>query len=255
VKFFVLVSNSVREAMRRRSLQVTLAASVIFVLGLGVWGQDWAAEHGATLQRFATWAGMRYIGFFGALLTCFVSMAAIPSDLEHGTAAFVLSKPVARYQFLLAKFVGVVLVIALNLLVVALVTFGVIYYYQRQLDFEVAGNLLRLGAALLSLASATLTLSTFLPAPMAGFLGLGIYGLGKWPGIVNILAQKAHGIAPVYWLLRGIHAILPNLGKLNYEAPLIKVSSSQIAQGAIGTFAFTIGMLILAMLIFGRKEL
>lgn len=255
MKFFVLVSNSVREAVRRRSLLVTLAASIIFVLGLGVWGQDWAAKHGATLQRFATWAGMRYIGFFGALLTCFVSMGAITSDLEQGTAAFVLSKPVARHQFVLAKFAAVVLVIALNLLVLSAVTFGIIYYYQRQLDFEVAGNLLRLGVALLSLASSTMTLSTFLPAPMAGFLGLGIYGLGKWPGIVSLLAERARGIAPLYWLLRGIHAILPNLGKLNYEAPLIKVSSSQVAQGVVEALAFTIGMLILGVLIFGRKEL
>jgi ABC-type transport system involved in multi-copper enzyme maturation permease subunit len=198
---------------------------------------------------------MRYIGFFAALLTCFVSMAAIPSDLEQGTAAFVLSKPVGRHQFLLAKFAAVVFIVGLNLLALSLVTFGTIYYYQRQLDLEIGGNLLRLGVALLSLASATLMLSTFLPAPMAGFLGLGIYGLGKWPGIVSILAQSTRGIPPLYWLLRGIHAILPNLGKLNYEAPLIKISSSQIAEGLVETLAFTIAMLILAMLIFGRKEL
>lgn len=61
------------------------------------------------------------IALFGMLITVFISASVIPNEVENRVIYTVLSKPVRRFQYLLGKFLGVQLIILINLgLMVAL---------------------------------------------------------------------------------------------------------------------------------------
>ncbi len=57
---------------------------------------------------------------FGILLALLMSMGAVAQEKERGTAALVLSHPLARSTFLLAKFAALAVLFAVNLLLAAL---------------------------------------------------------------------------------------------------------------------------------------
>lgn len=57
---------------------------------------------------------------FGILLALLMSMGAVAQEKERGTAALVLSHPLSRLTFLLAKFVALTILFAVNLLLAAL---------------------------------------------------------------------------------------------------------------------------------------
>src|SRR5262249_60306943 len=57
---------------------------------------------------------IRTLSFFGALLTMFITMNAIPLEIDRRTVYTLLSKPLERYQFVLGKFLGCLLLLALR---------------------------------------------------------------------------------------------------------------------------------------------
>lgn len=55
------------------------------------------------------------IAIFGVLITIFTSASVVPNEVENRVIYTVLSKPVRRFQYLLGKFIGVQLIVLINL--------------------------------------------------------------------------------------------------------------------------------------------
>ena len=55
------------------------------------------------------------ISIFGVMITIFISAAAVPTEVDNKVVYTILSKPVRRYQHLLGKFLGVQMIVLLNL--------------------------------------------------------------------------------------------------------------------------------------------
>jgi len=248
-----LVANTVREALRRRSLQVTLVVSALFMLGLAALGHRWAVTHAEELSRFSTWAAMRYISFFAALLTTFAAMGLVPAELEGRTVSMLITKPLGRWQFVVVKFLAAEVMVAANILVLALVTLVTALWWRVAPDPAVPRNLAMLFVGLSTLAATIVALSVITSAPSAAILGLGWYGLAKWPGVVTQLAASSP--PPLSWLLQGIHFLLPDLAKLNFEAPLFQVPANQVREGLVSAAVAIAFWLAVGILAFRRKEL
>lgn len=103
-----------------------------------------------------------------------ISMAAVSSERERGTLAFLLSKPVGRGSFLAGKLAGLGATIALGMLVAAIAA-----YLYTTLLFAPPGpgfGLLCLASFLSLLVFATITLAASVvtgSAVAAGGIGLG----------------------------------------------------------------------------------
>jgi ABC-type transport system involved in multi-copper enzyme maturation permease subunit len=180
-------------------------------------------------------------------------MSLVPAELETGTVSMLITKPLGRCRFMLTKFVAAELIVALNLLVLALVTFATVLWWGVEFDLTLLRNLGALFLALSTLTAAIMAFSVITTAPSAAILGLLFYGLAKWPGIVTQIA--AHSPAPLSWLLAAVHALLPDLGKLNFEAPLLQVPPQEMLQGALSALLSIAIWLALGIWAFNRKQL
>lgn len=176
---------------------------------------------------------------FGVLLAVLLAMGALAREKERGTAAMVLSKPVSRADFLLAKFVALTLVFGLCLALA-----GLACYYYTVLLFEgarearfVEMNLL-LGLFIEFYLAVTLLGSTVTRSQVAaGGLGL---------GVVFVMA---------------ILGALPWLGDYMPTALLDWARALMAGTGepAWGAVAVSLGMIIVclgaALAVFERQEL
>ena len=109
-QFFTIAANAFMELIRQPVFLLLMTGSVLFELFLAVPYYFALGDEPKLVQNSAL-AVMLLSGLFGAVLNASASLAR---EIRVGTALAVLSKPIGRAQFLLAKFVG--LAAALTLL-------------------------------------------------------------------------------------------------------------------------------------------
>ena len=101
-QFLTIAANAFMELVRQPIFLLLLTGSVLFELFLAV-PYYFAFGDEPKLVENSVLAVMLLAGLFGAVLSASASLAR---EIRTGTALAVLSKPVGRAQFLLAKFAG-----------------------------------------------------------------------------------------------------------------------------------------------------
>ena len=101
-QFLTITANAFMELVRQPIFLLLLTGSVVFELFLAV-PYYFAFGDEPKLVENSVLAVMLLSGLFGAVLSASASLAR---EIRSGTALAVLSKPVSRAQFLLAKFAG-----------------------------------------------------------------------------------------------------------------------------------------------------
>jgi ABC-2 type transport system permease protein len=133
---------------------------------------------------------------FGILLALLMSMGSVAQEKERGTAALILTRPVSRGTFLLAKFAGLTVTFAASLLLAAL---GCWYYTYLLFEALPWGAFLAQNALMLTVfmvyVAMTLLCSTLVKSQSAaGGLAFGglivLAGLGAFPSLVDYLPGK-----------------------------------------------------------------
>src|SRR5881296_2024872 len=109
-QFITIAANAFMELVRQPVFLLLMTSSVVFQILLAT-PYYFAFGDEPKLVKNSTLAVMLLAGLFGAVLSASSSLAR---EIRAGTALAVLSKPVGRAQFLIAKYVG--LAVALILL-------------------------------------------------------------------------------------------------------------------------------------------
>src|SRR5258708_39979133 len=101
-QFFTIAANAFMELIRQPIFLLLMTGSVLFEIFLAVPYYFAFGDEPKLIENSAL-AVMLLSGLFGAVLSASSSLAP---GIRSGTALAVLSKPVSRAQFLLAKFAG-----------------------------------------------------------------------------------------------------------------------------------------------------
>jgi ABC-type transport system involved in multi-copper enzyme maturation permease subunit len=121
-QFLTIASNAFMELVRQPVFLLLMTSSALFELFLAT-PYYFAFGDEPKLVKNSTLAVMLLAGLLGAVLSASASLAR---EIRGGTALAVLSKPIGRAQFVLAKYAGLILALAvlcyINLLVALLAT-------------------------------------------------------------------------------------------------------------------------------------
>jgi ABC-type transport system involved in multi-copper enzyme maturation permease subunit len=71
--------------------------------------------------------GLACMSIFGALIAIFLGIGLVSKEIEKRTVYTIISKPIDRYQFILGKYLGLVLTLLANVGVMALGLIGLAY--------------------------------------------------------------------------------------------------------------------------------
>src|SRR5579883_1297458 len=119
-QFVTIATNAFMELVRQPVFLLLMTCSAVFEIFLAT-PFYFAFGDEPKLVKNSVLAVMLLAGLFGAVLSASASLAR---EIRSGTALAVLSKPIGRTQFLLAKFVGLAMALTVityvNLLVALL---------------------------------------------------------------------------------------------------------------------------------------
>lgn len=108
-QFITIATNAFMELVRQPIFLLLMTSSAVFEIFLAT-PYYFAFGDEPKLVKNSTLAVMLLAGLFGAVLSASASLAR---EIRAGTALAVLSKPVGRAQFLLAKYAGLLLALTL----------------------------------------------------------------------------------------------------------------------------------------------
>ncbi len=256
--FSSLALGVVRDALHRKVFYVLLALALAMFMMVPA-----LPSSGVGVQLDLLRDGfLGLISLMSFLLAVILSSGVIYRDLERRTAYFVLSKPVSRRLYYLAKFTGVMVIVALALAFSYLV--GILFIYVKFGVFNpgIWKALFTIFLESALLASFTLLLSVHASPVVSCFGTLLFYVVCNIKGEYLSRAMSDASLNPLLRVLSGIaYYILPNLGSLNVNETVahgersFPLEAADLLAMLLMAAAFTSISLAVGVWLFRRREI
>ncbi|OLD79868.1 MAG: hypothetical protein AUF67_14490 [Acidobacteria bacterium 13_1_20CM_58_21] len=252
----VVALNTFREAVRDRVLYSLVFFALLMMAAAVAVGQVSIGIE----QTVIVSLGLSAISVIGVLISVFIGVALVSKEMDKRTLYALLAKPVRRWEFLLGKFGGLVLTLAVNTAAMALGLLLVMLYVKHSLERSDAVVLVAVYFILLKLAlivALALLFSCFTTPLLAILFTVGLYIVGLYVQELRDLPVEVMSPAMAAftkWLSR----LLPNFENFNVMAMAAHgraVPGALILQNTLYAVVYCTIVLTAAAVVFSRRNL
>jgi Cu-processing system permease protein len=224
------------------------------------------------LGKVAVDMGLSATSIFGLMIIFFLGINLISKDLDKLTVYMVVGRPIARWQYVVGKFLGLSLILLISILIlgaisalsVILATLGKSEAYIPR-DFSWLGFGIALGYQYISLnlitaftlLFATLTSSAF----VAMLLSMATYFIGQnIELLIKLLASQRYfeHTAQIEQMAKALYWAFPNLSAFDLKTAAaygLPLDPGYLAWTLVYGLVYTVLMLMLTSYLFHRREL
>lgn len=250
-----IARNAFREAVRDR----VLYNLVIFVLLLTV-GAIFLGEISAEQEaKIIVDLGLGAILLFGTFIAIFVGTGLVYKEIERRTLYAILAKPVGRGEFLVGKYLGLCLTLAVNVAVMGLGVSLALLYVRRGYDplvLHVWPAIALIYVELLIIVAVALLFSAFSSPALSALLTFAVFVIGHFSADMRTLAA-ATGTKAARIFFGVLFYLLPNLSHYTQITDaghgLMPSPSAFVAAVAYAVIYITV-LLAAATFIFNRRN-
>ena len=252
----VVALNTFREAVRDRVLyNLVFFALLMMVAAIAVGQISIGIE-----QIVIVSLGLSAISVIGLLISVFLGVALVSKEMDKRTLHALLAKPVRRWEFLLGKFGGLVLTLAVNTAAMALGLLLAMLYVKHSLERSDATVLVAVYFILLKLAlivALALLFSCFTTPLLAILFTAGLYTVGLYVQELRNLPLELLSPAMTAFT-KWLSYLLPNFENFNVMAMAAHgraVPGALILQNTLYTVVYCTIVLAIASVVFSRRNL
>lgn len=262
-----------REGMRKKTLIGFLLLSLLVILGSTFMTAFMTeASIGENIQASADTKIIKdicvsAISVFGILITIFISASVVPSEVENRVIYTILSKPIRRFQYLLGKFIGVQLIVIINLVLMTMLFFVALLIKEDVLPTLLLWSALLTYFQFLIVSSFTFAISCLSSSSVMPTIGgLFIFITGNLTEYLKDVSNRAgSGDGFLDQLLgnvaKGLYALLPNLKSFSLRTEILYLPANDPPTDVMIPNLIAYGLLyglagyFLAFWFFRRREL
>ncbi|MGI9035345.1 MAG: ABC transporter permease [Pyrinomonadaceae bacterium] len=248
-----IARNTFREAVRDRVLY-NLVFFVLLITAAAVFLGELTAGNEA---RVIVNLGLTAILLFGAFIAIFVGIGLVSKEIERRTVFAIFSKPVARGEFIVGKYLGLCLTLLVNVAVMALgVTLALIYVGGGALVASALAAILLIYFELILLVAIAILFSTFSSPTLSALLTFLIFVIGHFSSALEKIAEST-GSNGARIFFHALYYFLPNL---SFFAFITNAAHGQSPNALYLATAFgyaliyVVILLSVASFIFGRRN-
>ncbi len=125
-KVLAISLNTFKEAVRNKVLYFLLIFAILIIV-FSTFISDLSI---AAPDKLIKDLGLASIDFFGFLIAVFVGVYLVYNELDKKTIYTIVSKPIDRYQFILGKYFGLLITILVNMIIMSIFLFAVLYWRE-----------------------------------------------------------------------------------------------------------------------------
>jgi ABC-type transport system involved in multi-copper enzyme maturation permease subunit len=260
-----IATNVFRESVRDKVLY-NLVFFALLLIGVSLLlGQLTAGQEVKIIKDL----GLAATSVFGLFIAVFIGIGLVSKEVERRSIYALLTKPISRTQFIVGKYLGLVLTLAVNLAIMTAALYAVLLatdwvtaeHIRRSweapaVDPRLLKAVLLIFAQLALITAVALLFSTFSSPLLSSALTFGLFVVGHFNADLRNFQQVVDSPA-LAWLLRTVYYLLPNLAPFDVKAQV--VHAQPVPWAYIGmTLAYFVtyvtGVLVAAVWIFSRRD-
>jgi ABC-type transport system involved in multi-copper enzyme maturation permease subunit len=205
--WWALARAVVLESVRRKDLWVVAILGFLILISAGALG--FFGFQG--LQTFAKDLATTVLGLFSTIVGVLVATRLLPEEIRHRTLYPLLARPISRFDLLLGKWLGAVLVTWIAFLLLCALTAVALTTFRVEFEAIMAQYVVAKMMGLALLCSVSLTLSVFMTPNAAATLA---FVLAFGSGMMIRALTMAYETAPpaMQAVFPWLNALVPQLG-------------------------------------------
>ncbi|GBU20191.1 hypothetical protein R80B4_00067 [Fibrobacteres bacterium R8-0-B4] len=251
---YLVALNTFKETVRNKVLyNILLVAAVVLLLAMS-FGDLSVMSRVQVMSDF----GLAAMSLTGLLLAVFIGVGVLGAEIADKTVYGVLCKPIDRIQFIVGKFSGLFVTLALNFLLIALIFVTAITIMTgRAPQTEIFYAVLLLLVEMSVVIAAAIAWSCFTTPTLAAIFTISFYVAGHLNDLITLSAD-AQSNPFVKAVLTALHYVLPNLEYFNIRTAVVfalPIAHGHIFFATIYGLLYTGLLLLISSVLFDRKDL
>jgi ABC-type transport system involved in multi-copper enzyme maturation permease subunit len=252
----IVALNTFREAVRDRVLYNLVFFALLMIASAVVVGQ--ISMEIETVVMISL--GLSAISLIGLLIAVFTGVGLVSKEIDKRTLHAVLAKPLRRWEFLLGKFAGLVMTLAVNMTAMALGLFAALWLVKHSMaraDTVVLVAVYFILLKLMLVVALAMLFSCFTSPLLAILFTGGLYLAGLF--VSELRSLQVTSLTPqMQKFFAVVSYVLPNFG--NYDvmgaaAHGRPVAGLLVLHNTLYTLVYCAIVLSAAAVIFSRKDL
>ncbi len=255
MKIRLIARNTFKECVRDKVLYNLAIFGILIITSSLILGSITIGD----VKQIIINLGLSTLSIFGTLIAIFIGIQLVYKEIDKKTVYSLLAKPVARYEFILGKFFGLALTLAVNICVMLLGIYASILYLRHSLqsaDWQIflAGALIL--AELMLVVAIALFFSTFSTPVFSALFTFSIYIIGHFSADIRQYGLSSESFS-VKILSSIFYYTLPNFGNFSI---ISKTAHGQFVAADTYLLSLSYGvtysgaMILTAILIFQRRN-
>ena len=213
--------------------------------------------------------GLAAMSVFGLFIALFIGVGLVSKEVEKRSIYALLAKPIRRQQFVIGKYLGLVLTLAVNLAVMVAAFYGVLaavawmdgawfrpHWEAPALDPALLKAVVMIFLQLAIITALAVLFSTFSSPMLAAGLTFGLYVVGHFNADLRNFEAVVDS-RPIAYLARALYYVLPNLAPLDIKDQVvhaIPVPSAYLLLNTLYATVYVSALLAIATFIFVRRD-
>ena len=249
-------SNTFREAVRDRVLYNLILFALLIVGSSVLFGQISIEINRIVLINL----GLTAISLFGVVIAIFIGIGLVSKEIEKRTLYTVLAaRPVRRWEFITGKFLGLVMTLTVNALLMSVGFFAAVMYVSHRLgrgDLQLVTAIYFILLQFVLITALALLFSTFSTPVFSAIFAFAIFAVGTFAEDLRGFSGMATGVTR--WFMSGAAYLVPNFAALNVISQVahdMVVEPKLILLNTVYVLVYTAAVLTAAVWIFERRNL
>ncbi len=256
---WAIALNTFREAARIRVLYGILILVVAANLLAIVLGEMSIQEQ----SRVARDVGLAAISLVGALTAIFLGVVLLYGEVQRRTIYAIVTKPIARWEFVVGKYLGMVLVLTVLVALFTVAMVGLLAWQGVGLTGAIGKAVVLAWLEVITVAAIAVFFSAFSSPFLSGIFALALFVIGRLTPDLRNAAETAQA----GWIRAVAEATLRLVPDLHLfgisgrtlDGRAVSVHGDFVSWGYVGASAghgllWVAALLLLACLIFGRRD-
>jgi Cu-processing system permease protein len=257
-RIWAIALNTFREAARIRVLYGIL----VLVVGSNLLALVLSQLSLGDAGRVARDVGLAGISLFGSLTAIFLGVFLLYTEVQRRTIHAIVAKPIARWEFVVGKYLGMVLVLSVLVAVFALAMVLMLFVQGVGASSGVGKAIVLSWLEVLTVAAIAILFSSFSTPFLSGIFALGVWLIGRivpdLENIANVSSGTVRAISKVALeIVPDVHLFAVSGRTLDGSAVSVNgdfVPWSYVGLAAAHGLGWIVALLVLAALLFHRRD-
>jgi len=214
--------------------------------------------------------GLASASAIGLLIAIFFGIGLVTKEVERRSIYSLLSKPVTRTQFVIGKYLGLVLTLLINLSVMVVAFYAVLWYLDvttpsaakaaweaPAMDPQMLKAFALIGVELMLITATAIFFSTFSSPFLSVAMTFAVYVIGHFgEDLKNLNAVVKSMVLP--HITKGVYYVMPNLSALDIKSAVVHglpVSGTSMMLATASCLLYIATLLVGSILVFSRRDL